>query len=83
MHIWYTAYSPKTKEFCTIYVIGSAVNGLYEEELLKAFLQKNSELDIIVNSSDEHLDRIHSEGGINLNNLSEEEKQKYINSVCN
>jgi hypothetical protein len=81
MHIWYTAYSPKTKEFCTIYVIGSAVNGLYEEELLRAFLQKNSELDIIVNSSDEHLDRIHSEGGINLNNLSEEEKQKYINSV--
>jgi len=60
MHIWYTAYSPKTKEFCTIYVIGSAVNGLCEEELLKAFLQKNSELDIIVNSSDEHLDRIHS-----------------------
>ena len=81
MHLWYTAYNPKTKEACNVFVVGSAIDGVYEEDLLRAFLTKNVEQDLVLSNSDELLDRVYDEGGVHLNRLSITEKEKYIKSV--
>lgn len=81
MHLWYTAYSPKTKEACYLFVVGSAIDGMYEEDLLRAFLTKNVEQDLMLSNSDELLDRVFEEGGILLNRLSSIKKEEYIKSV--
>ena len=81
MHIWYTAYNPKTKEACYVFVIGSAKDGVFEEDLLRAFLTKNVEQDLVLSSSDELSCRVYEDGGVHLNRLSSADKEKYIKSV--
>jgi hypothetical protein len=81
MHIWYTAYNPKTKEACYVFVIGSATDEVFEQDLLRAFLTKNVEQDLVFSSRDELSDRVYDEGGIHLNRLSSADKEKYIKSV--
>jgi len=81
MHIWYTAYNPKTKEACTVFVSGTSIDGLYEEDLHRAFLIKNVEQDLVLSNKDELLDRVFEDGGILINRLSSTDKEKYIKDV--
>ena len=82
MHNWYTVYNPTTKEAVNMYVVGSAVDGFLakDRDLIRAFFVKNVGCDLIMNCTDEHLDRIFGEGGtiINSDTESAEFKAQYI-----
>lgn len=81
MHLWYLAYNPLNGEGCYITCIGSTGDKVLEDDqqLIKAFLEKNSECIMEFSSGDELSDKLHDNGGILLNRMSQEQKDNYIN----
>ena len=83
MHHWYTAYNPKTKEACQFYVVGSAIDGFLEKDskIIRAFFYRNAPYELKLSAQDELLDETHEDDAIFVNELSEREKEEYIQNA--